>query len=80
MKTCIWYDGTVSTGETWTDLEAAMRAAQARVFPDRKDFRTLLAHRAKVWSTSGKAIPTGGTSREFLARLERVGMVRLEEE
>ena len=63
-----------NSAENFGELEADLRAEPWNP-PDEKEFRNEMTWRARLWS--GKNVPTGGTSEQFLTALARAsGLTR----
>lgn len=75
MIQVLWPDGGVAQGETWRELEEAMRAAEWHAFPNRHAYRVELRARAKAWS--GEPCRATGTSRQFLLGLAKCGLFQV---
>lgn len=77
MIIVIWTDGSRTTGDTWEEVEEAIRASQWVPYKSRRAFRQDMRHRAKVWG--GTAPPALGrvTSEKFLRALEAAGLCRI---
>jgi hypothetical protein len=72
-----WPDGSTSRGRTAYELLA--RLGQAQHDPvDVTDMKDLLSVRAQTWS--GKYIQPAQPDAPFLRELDRVGMIRIEQE
>lgn len=78
MRFLIWPDGSITTGDTWREVEDALRSSQWCTYATRRAFRRAMKHRAEVWSGNGNAIPTrrGTTSAQFIAGLVQAGLCR----
>lgn len=76
----MWSDGTLMSGRTWRAVEDELRDSQKwGKYPDVREFREEMAHRAMVWSgTVLTDADVDGTSYRFLRSLERAGMIRME--
>ncbi len=72
----IWPDGSVTTGSSWPEVEAMIRAEQWRTYPTRRAFRRALRKRAKVWSGRRPGLRVG--SERFLRSLADAEMFRIE--
>jgi len=67
--TLIWTDNSITTGETYKELEEAIRASQWSTFKTRLGFRRAIVRRARVWSDVHVSVL--GTSRQFIGALAR---------
>jgi hypothetical protein len=67
--TLIWANNSITTGETWAELEEAIRAEQWSTYKTRLGFRRALVRRAKVWSSVHVSVL--GSSRRFINALAR---------
>jgi hypothetical protein len=72
--TAIWHNGTITTGETWRELEDNIRRAQWTSFKSRQEFREEMRLRAKTWSGLKPQPMYPQTSQGFLRSLETSGM------
>jgi hypothetical protein len=78
--TLLWPDGKITSGRTWTEVEAAMRAEQPYAYRSRRAFRDEMRHRAEVWS--GERLPKRypQTARGFIHSLADLGLYMIVEE
>lgn len=72
-----WFDGSRTSGDTWEEVETALRAAQWIEYDSRLDFRRDLRHRAKTWSGVRPSL-LRASSEQFLRALETSGMCRID--
>jgi hypothetical protein len=77
LITITWFDGGTNSGETWSELEAAVRAAQWSEYKSNDDFRLDMRHRCKVWSGVRPSLARA-TSETFLRALETAGLCRID--
>ena len=68
----IWPNGGFTTGETFEEVEIAVRMAQWRTYETVDEFRTEMRARAFVWS--GDKIPEKTTSEGLIRALYRAHM------
>jgi hypothetical protein len=68
----IWPDGSITTGDTFAEVEAAVRASQWHTYERRRDFRRELRRRAEVYT--GQRVPPRPpfTAKAFLESLAAV--------
>ena len=71
--TLVWPDGTITTGETYREVEDAVRAAQWVTYPTRHAFRQDMRRRAAVWS-GFNAPRLSYTPKDFINTLAAAGM------
>jgi hypothetical protein len=74
----IWPDGTIVSGETFEELEEALRASQWHAYKTRREFRREFRRRAVLWSgRQGKPV-LYQTPKAFIYHLVHAGMCMLE--
>lgn len=77
MIELLFPDGTVVTGESWAEVERALRASQPYVYKSRREFRADMRHRAEVWSGRRQKPFPPWTSRAFIISLVEARMCQL---
>jgi hypothetical protein len=74
-----WYDGGITTGATWREIEDNIRASQWFPFDSRHEFRDEMRARAIVWS--GTHLPSmSHNSEKFVRDLESAQFYSVEVE
>lgn len=77
MATVIFADGSMISGESWKDLELALRTESWNP-SGKSEFREEMARRA--WNWSRTAVVTDRTARALFESLEAAGMLTIVEE
>ena len=72
MIRLLWPNGEITSGETFDDVEIAVRLAQWTTYESRQEFRDELAARALTWS--GGIINTRSTAEKFIRALHGAEM------
>lgn len=76
----VWPDGSIVSGNTFEDLENALRASQWHTFKSRREFRREMRQRAEVWSGRRVRKPlVHQTPKAFIYQLVNSGMCILED-
>ena len=78
MITLLWPNASVTTGETWRDVEDAVRSSQWSPYKTRHEFREEMRRRAYVWS--GAKVGLKVTSEGFMRSLGDAEMFIIIEE
>lgn len=79
MIRLVWPDGSIVSGETYREVEDALRASQWHTYRTRRAFRAEMRRRARLWD--GRPVPTPlapQSSRAFIQTLVDAGMCLLD--
>jgi hypothetical protein len=74
----IFPDGAIVTGNTFRELEDALRASQWNTYMSRPHFRVDMPHRAAMWSGRRGKLVVRQTSKQFIYHLVHSGMCLIE--
>lgn len=80
MINLIFPDGSIVTGRTFQELEEALRASQWHDFKSRREFRSEMRRRARLWSGRRPKPIIYQTPKAFIYSLVHSGMCMLEED
>lgn len=79
MLNLIFPDGSIVTGATFEELEAALRASQWDTYTTRRAFRREMRRRAQLWTGRRQKPVLYQTPKAFIYQLVHSGMCMLED-
>ena len=77
LITLIWENGSLTTGDTWEEVEKKVRSSQWGRYDTRAEFRQDMRKRAHVWSgqkIAAHEVKGNVSSEAFLKRLAEAGL------